>query len=117
MSNHKYPIDKYDYSLELQPTDEGVRTRTFANISLFSEGKNVADLNFLNPGEKTERKYFSGHQLNIDLVYEKLAAVLDMLRNENGLRLLVWHSGTHEAPTHIEARLDRGELDDVSRNR
>lgn len=114
MSNHKYPIDKYDYSLELQPTDEGVRSKTFANISLFSEGMNVADLNFLNPGLTTERKYFSGHQLNIDLVYEKLAAVLDMLRNEKGLRLLVWHSGTHEEPTHIEARLDCSELEQVA---
>jgi len=114
MSNHKYHIDKYDYSLELQPTDEGVRTRTFANISLFSEGKNVADLNFLNPGETTERKYFSGHQLNIDLIHEKLSAVLDMLRNEKNLRLLVWHSGTHDEPTHIEARLDCGELETVA---
>lgn len=113
MSNHKYKIDKYDYSLELQPTDEGVRSKTFANISLFSEGKNVADLNFLNPGEATERKYFSGHQLNIDLIYEKLALVLDMLRTERNLRLLVWHSGTHESPTHIEARLDTSDLDEV----
>ncbi len=113
MSNHKYKIDQYDYALELQPTDEGVRSKTFANITLFSEGKNVADLNFLNPGEVTERKYFSGKQLNIDLVHEKLVSVLDMLRNEKNLRLIVWHSGTHEEPTHIEAKLDCSVLDTV----
>lgn len=106
MSNHKYSIDKYDYSIELQPTDEGLRSKTFANITLFSEGKNVADLNFLNPGEKTERKYFSGHQLNIDLSHEKLGAVLDLLRSKDKVRLLIWHSGTEEHPTHLEARLD-----------
>ena len=107
MGNSKHRIDKYDYSIELQPTDEGIRSKTFATVSLFSEGKNIADLNFLNPGEVPQRKYFAGHQLNIDLAYEKLAPTIDMLRNENPLRLLVWHSGTHEEPTHIEARLDK----------
>jgi hypothetical protein len=107
MGNTKYTIDSYDYSIELQPTDEGIRSKTFATISLFSEGMNVADLNFLNSGEEPNRKYFAGHQLNIDLVYEKLAHTLDMLRNEKPLRLLIWHGGTHDDPTHIEARLDK----------
>jgi len=114
MGNAKFDIDQYDYSLELQATDEGKRAHTFASISLFSKGKNVADLNFLNPGKAPERKYFAGEQLNIDLSYEKLAPTLDMLRNEKHLRLLVWHGGTHENPTHIEARLDRGDLQEVS---
>ncbi len=113
MGNAKFDIDQYDYSLELQPTDEGKRSQTFASISLFSKGKNVADLNFLNPGIVPERKYFAGEQLNIDLSYEKLDPTLDMLRNEKKLRLLVWHGGTHEEPTHIEARLDRGDLQGV----
>lgn len=113
MGNAKFDIDKYDYSLELQPTDEGVRSKTFASISLFSNGKNVADLNFVNPGEKPSRKYFAGDQLNIDLAYEKFAPTIDMLRNEKPLRLLVWHSGTHEEPTHIEVRLDAGNLGEV----
>jgi len=113
MGNAKYGIDKYDYSLELQATDEGVRSKTFATISLFSNGKNVADLNFMNPGEEPVRKYFAGEQLNIDLSYEKLAPTVDMLRNEKPLRLLIWHSGTHDEPTHIEARLDTGLLEDV----
>jgi len=113
MGNAKYDIDKYDYSLELQPTDEGVRSKTFATITLFSNGKNVADLNFMNPGEKPERKYFAGEQLNIDLAYERLAPTVDMLRNEKPLRLLVWHGGTHDEPTHIEARLDTSLLEDV----
>lgn len=110
MSNHKYMIDNYDYSIELQATDEGKRANLFATIQLFSEGKNVADLNFLNPGIAPERKYFAGEQLNIDLMYEKLNPVVDMLRNEKPLRLLVWHSGTHEEPTHIEARLDKADV-------
>ena len=113
MGNSKYNIDRYDYSLELQPTDEGKRSITFATISLFSEGRNVADLNFLNPGETPDRKYFAGHQLNIDLTYEKLGPALDMLRYEKPLRLLIWHGGTHDEPTHIEARLDKGDLDEV----
>lgn len=113
MGNAKYAIDRYDYSLELQATDEGKRSKTFASVSLFSNGKNVADLNFLNPGEEPDRKYFAGEQLNIDLSYEKLAPTIDMLRNEKPLRLLVWHGGTHEAPTHIEARLDTGDLNEV----
>jgi hypothetical protein len=107
MGNTKYAIDKYDYSIELQPTDEGNRSKTFATISLFSEGKNVADLNFMNPGAKPSRKYFAGHQLNIDLAYEKLIPTLDMLRHEQPLRLLIWHGGTQDEPTHIEARLDK----------
>lgn len=113
MGNVKYIIDRYDYSLELQPTDEGKRAITFASISLFSNGKNVGDLNFLNPGEKPGRKYFAGEQLNIDLIFEKLAPTIDMLRNEKPLRLLVWHGGTHAEPTHIEARLDCGDLGEV----
>jgi|GEM_PF-1762875 len=113
MGNAKYDIDRYDYSLELQPTDEGVRSKTFATITLFSNGKNVADLNFMNPGEKPNRKYFAGDQLNIDLEFERLAPTVDMLRNEKPLRLLIWHGGTHEEPTHIEARLDTGLLEEV----
>ncbi|MDF1696895.1 MAG: hypothetical protein P1U56_13720 [Saprospiraceae bacterium] len=116
MGNTKYDIDRYDYSLELQPTDEGIRSKTFATLSLFSDGKNVADINILNPGEKPGRKYFAGHQLNIDIIYEKLAPTLDMLRHEKPLRLLVWHSGTHDDPTHIEARLDKGDLEQVGQN-
>lgn len=116
MGNLKYTIDRYDYSLELQPTDEGVRSKTFATISLFSEGRNVADLNFLNPGEIPDRKYFAGHQLNIDLIYEKFAPTIDLLRHEKPLRLLVWHGGTTENPTHIEARLDKGDLERVGQN-
>ncbi|MFT4534345.1 MAG: hypothetical protein ACJA1A_002390 [Saprospiraceae bacterium] len=116
MRNVKYDIDRYDYSLELQPTDEGKREKTFASISLFSNGKNVADLNFLNPGELPSRRYFAGEQLNIDLTYERLAPTIDMLRNEKPLRLLVWHSGTHAEPTHIEARLDCGDLGEVGKN-
>ncbi len=117
MGSSNYNIDSYDYSIELQPTDEGLRSKTFATVSLFSDGKNVADLNFLNPGFTPERKYFAGHQLNIDLVYEKLTPTIDMLRHEKPLRLLVWHSGTHEEPTHIEARLDKGDLDEVGGSR
>lgn len=113
MGSLKYDIDRFDYSLELQPTDEGKRSKTFASISLFSNGNNIADLNFLNPSEKPGRKYFAGKQLNIDLIYEKLNPTIDMLRNEKPLRLLVWHSGTHEEPTHIEARLDTGDLGEV----
>lgn len=115
MGNLKYEIDRYDYSLELQPTDEGVRSKTFATITLFSNGKNVADLNFMNPGEVPGRKYFAGEQLNIDLVHEKLAPMIDMLRHEKPLRLLVWHGGTVEEPTHIEARLDTGNLEEVGK--
>ena len=117
MGNTKYNIDRYDYSLELQPTDEGIRSKTFATLSLFSDGRNVADINILNPGEKPERKYFAGHQLNIDIVYEKLEPTLDMLRHEKPLRLLVWHSGTHDNPTHIEARLDKGDLEQVGQSK
>ena len=116
MGNSKYNIDSYDYSIELQPTDEGMRSRTFATVSLFSEGRNVGDLNFLNPGEKPSRKYFAGHQLNIDLIFEKLQPTLDMLRHDSPLRLLVWHSGTAEEPTHIEARLDKGDQGEVGGN-
>ena len=116
MGNIKYEIDQYDYSIELQPTDEGKRSKTFATISLFSTGNNVADINILNPGEETERKYFSGKQLNIDLAYEKFAPVIDMLRHEKPLRLLVWYSGTDDDPKHIEARLDTSELETVGHN-
>ena len=115
MGNVKFDIDRYDYSLELQATDEGQRSKTFATISLFSNGKNVADLNFVNPGEEPSRKYFAGEQLNIDLSYEKLAPTIDMLRHEKPLRLLIWHGGTHDEPTHIEARLDTGELEMVGK--
>jgi hypothetical protein len=115
MGNAKFNIDRYDYSLEMQATDEGVRSKTFACISLFSNGKNVADLNFLVPGEIPSRKYFAGEQLNIDLIYEKLAPTIDMLRHEKPLRLLVWHGGTHDEPTHIEARLDTGNLEEVGK--
>ena len=113
MGNLKYEIDSYDYSLELQPSEEGRRSNTFATVTLFSEGKNVADLNFLNPGATPERKYFAGHQLNIDLAYEKLAPTIDMLRNEEPVRLLIWHGGTIEEPTHIEARLDKSDKEAV----
>jgi len=113
MGSIKYDIDRYDYSIELQPTDEGKRKDTFATIALFSGDKNVADVNILNPGIEPSRKYFSGHQLNIDLKYEKLAPLIDMLRNDKPLRLLIWFSGTAEDPKHIEARLDTGLLEDV----
>jgi len=113
MGQLKYDIDYYEISVELANADEGTRSNLYAMITLFSDGKNVAELSFFRDDSYTAKKYLSGHQLNVNLRSDKYADTVDLLRNEKPIRLVVWYEGELEHARKIEARLATSELEPV----
>jgi hypothetical protein len=113
MGQIKHEIDTYEISIELAPTDEGNRANTFGMITLFSNMKNVAELNFNTPEKYVPKKYLSGEQLNVNLHRHKFDSVVDLLRNEKPIRLVIWYEGDLANATNVEARLATSELEPV----
>jgi 6-pyruvoyl-tetrahydropterin synthase len=113
MGQIKYDIDTYEISIELATTDEGNRSNTFGMITLFSQMKNVAELNFTSPDHYVAKKYLSGEQLNVNLPRHKFDSVVDLLRNEKPIRLVIWYEGDIKSPSNLEARLATAELEPV----
>lgn len=114
MGQIKNSIDAYELSIELANYDDGELSKLFAQITLFSNGHNVAELNFVKEGFDIGKKYLSGAQLNVEMPADKYAATVDLLRNEKPIRLIVWYEGPSlDNPGEIEARLATAELEPV----
>ena len=91
-----YDITSYVYNVELKDNEFG----TLGGVSLWNEGRRVADFRFKTPG--TPLSHFMYHPedhddfIDGDIDSGQRDAIIDMLRNESPIRLLVFHDDTPE---------------------
>ena len=92
-SREIYMIEKYSFSIDLTENQIG----QIGQFSLWDKSTRLADFRVKLPGVAfTPFKFSSDGVLRGDVSVEKRDAIIDLLRNEGPIRLLVWHDGTPE---------------------
>ena len=88
-----FMIEKYSFSIDLTENQIG----QIGQFSLWDSSTLLADFRVKLPGVAfSPLEYGDDGVLRGDVSKEKRDAIIDLLRNEGPIRLLVWHDGTPE---------------------
>ena len=92
----EYEIETYTWSVELKLSEVG----TLGHVSLWNEGGRVADLRFRESGTSLHPNMYNPEDhddyISGDIDSRQRDAIIDLLRNESPIRLLVFHDDTPE---------------------
>ena len=92
----EYEIETYTWSVELKLSEIGI----LGHVSLWNEDGRVADLKFRESGTSLNPFRYStedrGDFISGDIDIRQRDAIIDLLRNESPIRLLVFHDDTPE---------------------